>query len=64
MEFDLSGIVISLIGAALPIFTGVLASMYISWRAKVTADGIKDWRDHVVNGIDDLVGKLEKDNGK
>lgn len=49
-----------IIGAALPIVTGVLASLYIGFKAKAAADGIQDWKDDVVKGVDQFIEKVKQ----
>ena len=49
-----------IIGAALPIVTGVLASLYISFKAKAAQDGVQDWKDDAVKAVDQFIEKTKQ----
>lgn len=52
----------NLLWAALPVVTGVLASLYLGFKARAAADGVQDWKDEAVKAVDGLVAGLKKDS--
>jgi len=49
----------ALVGAAVP----MAVAAYYAWRAKVVADGVKDWQDVVVSLVDSVAEELDEDEG-
>ena len=56
----LPAVVAGLVGAGAP----MLASFYFAFKAKAEADGVKDWKDLLVSGIDEVVDELDGDDEK
>lgn len=47
------------VGVVAPVATGLGASLYLGWKAKVLADGVDDWRDDAVDFIDNLLDAVD-----
>lgn len=56
MEFDY----MNLVWAVLPALVGVLATAYVSWKAKVLNDGVQDWKDELVKLLDLVDDKIDE----
>lgn len=50
----------NLVWAALPIVTGLLASLWLGFKAKAANDGVQDWKDDAVTAVDKLLSDLSK----
>lgn len=53
---DFNAIILAVAG----IVVGVLATLYIKFRASVKADNVQDWKDVVVEEVDSLTDKIEE----
>ena len=53
----LPAVLAGLLGAAVP----MLGSVYFAFKAKAEADGVKDWKDYLVEAVDAVAEELDED---
>jgi hypothetical protein len=56
MEFDWG----TIIGAVIGLVAGIAGSFYLGFRKAAQEDGVADYKDTVVEGVDKLVDELNK----